>query len=451
MKEKKSKNYSLTYPKIVALGFALIILIGTILLMLPISSRGEEISFIDAFFTATSATCVTGLVTYDTATTWSLFGQIVILCLIQIGGLGFLTVIAFVSGIIKKRMSLKEKMLLKDAVGSLNIGGGKNLVRSVLLLTLCCEVTGAIILSTRFIPLAGVPKGIYLSVFTSISAFCNAGFDLMGSFVPSSSLTTVNNDPVIIITVSLLIIIGGLGFIVWQDMRDKKFNFKNFSIHTKLVLTITSVILVGCTVLFLVFEYANEKTLADMPLWQKLLNAFFANVTTRTAGFNSIDTAGLTSASKMLTIMLMFIGGSSGSTAGGVKTTTVAVLILCVISTLKNKDDVNAFDHRINNTAIKKAISIVFINFAEIVTATFLILLFQKGFTLIDVLFECTSAIGTVGMSTGITPELCTASKLVIIFLMYVGRLTSLIFALMFISLRAKTTTQKPLGNILVG
>lgn len=451
MKEKKSKNYSLTYPKIVALGFALIILIGTVLLMLPVSSRGEEISFIDAFFTATSATCVTGLVTYDTATTWSLFGQIVILCLIQIGGLGFLTVIAFVSGIIKKRMSLKEKMLLKDAVGSLNIGGGKNLVRSVLLLTLCCEVTGAIILSTRFIPLAGVTKGIYLSVFTSISAFCNAGFDLMGSFVPSSSLTTVNNDPVIIITVSLLIIIGGLGFIVWQDMRDKRFNFKGFSIHTKLVLTITSFILVVCTALFLAFEYANEKTLADMPAWQKVLNAFFANVTTRTAGFNSIDTAGLTSASKMLTIMLMFIGGSSGSTAGGVKTTTIGVLVLCVISTLRNKDDVNAFDHRINNTAIKKAISIVFINLAEIVTATFLILLFQKGFTLIDVLFECTSAIGTVGMSTGITPELCTASKIVIIFLMYVGRLTSLIFALMFISLRAKTTTQKPLGNILVG
>lgn len=451
MKEKKSKNYSLTYPKIVALGFALIILIGTVLLMLPVSSRGEEISFIDAFFTATSATCVTGLVTYDTATTWSLFGQIVILCLIQIGGLGFLTVIAFVSGIIKKRMSLKEKMLLKDAVGSLNIGGGKNLVRSVLLLTLCCEVTGAIILSTRFIPLAGVPKGIYLSVFTSISAFCNAGFDLMGSFAPSSSLTTVNNDPVIIITVSLLIITGGLGFIVWQDMRDKRFNFKGFSIHTKLVLTITSFILVVCTALFLVFEYANEKTLADMPAWQKVLNAFFANVTTRTAGFNSIDTAGLTSASKMLTIMLMFIGGSSGSTAGGVKTTTIGVLVLCVISTLRNKDDVNAFDHRINNTAIKKAISIVFINLAEIVTATFLILLFQKGFTLIDVLFECTSAIGTVGMSTGITPELCTASKIVIIFLMYVGRLTSLIFALMFISLRAKTTTQKPLGNILVG
>ncbi len=451
MKEKKSKNYSLTYPKIVALGFALIILIGTVLLMLPVSSRGEEISFIDAFFTATSATCVTGLVTYDTATTWSLFGQIVILCLIQIGGLGFLTVIAFVSGIIKKRMSLKEKMLLKDAVGSLNIGGGKNLVRSVLLLTLCCEVTGAIILSTRFIPLAGVTKGIYLSVFTSISAFCNAGFDLMGSFAPSSSLTTVNNDPVIIITVSLLIIIGGLGFIVWQDMRDKRFNFKGFSIHTKLVLTITSFILVVCTALFLAFEYANEKTLADMPAWQKVLNAFFANVTTRTAGFNSIDTAGLTSASKMLTIMLMFIGGSSGSTAGGVKTTTIGVLVLCVISTLRNKDDVNAFDHRINNTAIKKAISIVFINLAEIVTATFLILLFQKGFTLIDVLFECTSAIGTVGMSTGITPELCTASKIVIIFLMYVGRLTSLIFALMFISLRAKTTTQKPLGNILVG
>lgn len=451
MKEKKSKNYSLTYPKIVALGFALIILIGTVLLMLPVSSRGEEISFIDAFFTATSATCVTGLVTYDTATTWSLFGQIVILCLIQIGGLGFLTVIAFVSGIIKKRMSLKEKMLLKDAVGSLNIGGGKNLVRSVLLLTLCCEVTGAIILSTRFIPLAGVTKGIYLSVFTSISAFCNAGFDLMGSFAPSSSLTTVNNDPVIIITVSLLIIIGGLGFIVWQDMRDKRFSFKGFSIHTKLVLTITSFILVVCTALFLAFEYANEKTLADMPAWQKVLNAFFANVTTRTAGFNSIDTAGLTSASKMLTIMLMFIGGSSGSTAGGVKTTTIGVLVLCVISTLRNKDDVNAFDHRINNTAIKKAISIVFINLAEIVTATFLILLFQKGFTLIDVLFECTSAIGTVGMSTGITPELCTASKIVIIFLMYVGRLTSLIFALMFISLRAKTTTQKPLGNILVG
>lgn len=451
MREKRNKNYSLTYPKIVAIGFALIILIGTALLMLPISSKGEKISFINAFFTATSATCVTGLVTYDTATTWSLFGQIVILCLIQIGGLGFLTVIAFVSGIIKKRMSLKEKMLVKDAVGSLNIGGGKNLVRSVLLLTFCCETAGAVILSTRFIPMAGVLKGIYLSVFTSISAFCNAGFDLMGSFAPSSSLTTVNDDPVIIITVSLLIIIGGLGFIVWQDMHDNSFKFKNFSVHTKLVLTITAAILSVCTLLFLLFEYSNEKTIADMPLWQKALNAFFANVTTRTAGFNSVSTSGLTSVSKMLTIMLMFIGGSSGSTAGGVKTTTIAVLILCAISTLKNKDDVNAFGHRLDNAAIKKAISIVLINFVEVVTAVFLILLFQNGFNLIDVLFECASAIGTVGMTTGITPHLCTASKLVIIFLMYVGRLTSLIFALMFISLRAKTTAQKPLGSVLVG
>lgn len=451
MREKRNKNYSLTYPKIVAIGFALIILIGTALLMLPISSNGEKISFINAFFTATSATCVTGLVTYDTATTWSLFGQIVILCLIQIGGLGFLTVLAFVSGIIKKRMSLKEKMLVKDAVGSLNIGGGKNLVRSVLLLTFCCEAAGAIILSTRFIPMAGVPKGIYLSVFTSISAFCNAGFDLMGSFVPSSSLTTVNDDPVIIITVSLLIIIGGLGFIVWQDIRDNNFKFKKFSVHTKLVLTITAVILTVCTLLFLLFEYSNEKTIADMPLWQKVLNAFFANVTARTAGFNSVSTSELTSASKMLTIMLMFIGGSSGSTAGGVKTTTIAVLILCVISTLKNKNDVNAFGHRLDNAAIKKAISVVLINFAEVVIAVFLILLFQNGFNLIDVLFECASAIGTVGMTTGITPHLCTASKLVIIFLMYVGRLTSLIFALMFISLRAKTTAQKPLCSVLVG
>lgn len=445
----KKSNYSLTYPKIVAVGFALLILLGSALLMLPISSKQGGVSYIDALFTATSATCITGLVPFDTFTNWSVFGQLVIICLIQVGGLGFITMLSVVINLLKKKMSLKQKMLLKEGIGSLNLGDVKELVKAVLIFTAACELTGAVILSTRFIPLAGARRGIYMALFTSISAFCNAGFDLMGMFSPSSSLMTVNDDPVVILTVSALIVFGGLGFIVWQDMKNCKFKIRRFSVHTKLVLISTALLISVGALLFFAFEYNN--TLGNMNLATKAMNSLFCSITPRTAGFNSVDTGALTSQSKMLTVILMFIGGSSGSTAGGVKTTTIAVLILCVVATTRNKESVDAFDRRINLDTVKSAVSVVCINFMEILTGVILISFIQNEFSLIDIIFECASAMGTVGMSTGITPELNTASKAVIIVLMYIGRLTSVIFALSFVAAKPKITTQKPKGRVMVG
>lgn len=446
---KKEKNYSLTYPKIVAVGFAVLILLGSALLMLPISSAAGGVAYNDALFTAASAACITGLVPFDTFSNWSFFGQVVILCLIQTGGLGFITVLTVVSRMIKKKISLKQKMLLKDSIGSFNLGEVDNLVKEVLIFTAACEGTGALLLMTRFIPLAGLGRGIWMSVFTSISAYCNAGFDLMGMFEKSSSLTTVNNDPIIIITISFLVIFGGLGFIVWDDIKNNKFKFKAFDVHTKLVLITTATLLIAGTVLFFAFEYSN--TFENMSPCRKILNAFFCSVTPRTAGFNSVDTAAIMPQSKMLTIILMLIGGSSGSTAGGVKTTTIAILFLCLIASTKNKDEIEVFNRRISPDAVKRAVSIVLINISEIFIAVIAISLLQNELGLTDVIFECTSAIGTVGMSTGITSKLELMPQLIIIMLMYIGRLTSLIFALSFVRARPKTTAQKPTVNILIG
>lgn len=445
----KEKNYSLSYPKIVALGFALLILIGTGLLMLPISSKSESVSFIDALFTATSATCITGLVPFDTFTTWSLFGQIVIIALIQIGGLGFITFLTIFFMMTKKRMSLKQKMLLKESIGSFKLGDVTTLVKSVIVFSFACEGIGALLLMTRFIPMTDWKTGIHMSVFTSISAYCNAGFDLMGAFSPSSSLTTVNNDPIIIITISLLVIFGGLGFIVWEDMKQKRFKPKHFTVHTRLVLITTGILLIAGTVLFLIFEYNHS--LDGMNPAQKLLNAFFCSVTPRTAGFNSIDIGAMTPQSKLITIGLMFIGGSSGSTAGGVKTTSIAVIILCVFANSRNKEDIEIFNRRITFDSVKKAVSIVANNIILIFIGTIIITISQSDLKLISVVFECTSAIGTVGITDGITSNLNIISKIIIITLMYIGRLTSLIFALSFVATKPKTTMQKPKCDIMVG
>lgn len=445
----KTRNKSLTYPKMTAIGFALLIAVGTALLMLPISSKHGSASFIDALFTATSAGCITGLVPFDTFTNWSVFGQIVILILIQTGGLGFITLLSAAIKLLGFKLSLKQKMLLKESIGSLTLGDAKELVKSVVIFTALCEGAGAVLLSFRFVPLAGLRRGIYMAIFTSISAYCNAGFDLMGQYSPSSSLTTINNDVIALMTISLLIIFGGLGFIVWEDIKRRKFRFKQLSVHTKLTIITTASLLIGGTVLFYIFEY--NSTLTEMPVWQKLLNAFFCSVTPRTAGFNSVDIAAMTPQSRMLTILLMFIGGSTGSTAGGIKTSTVAVIILCVVASMRGKDSVNVFDKRITLDTVKKAISIVTINFSLIVTGTVAVSFFQPEIKLVEIIFECASALGTVGMTTGITPDLCMAAKVVIVIMMYIGRTTSLILAMSFVHTKPKTNTHKPRCNIMVG
>lgn len=448
--KRNTKNYSLTYPKIIAIGFACIIVIGTILLYLPISTRGDaHVPFIDALFTATSATCVAGLVPFDTYTSWSLFGQVVILCLIQIGGLGFITIIGFVFRLIRHRASIKEKMLLKESLGALEIVNVKGLVRTVLVSTATLELVGACILATRFIPMTeSWGKGIFMALFTSISAYCNAGFELMGFFEKSSSLVTVNNDPIILLTISLLIIAGSIGFTVWNDLSTTKYKFAKLTAHSRLVLVTTGILLVGGTMMFLFFE--NDKAFADMSIWQKVLNAFFCS-TTRSAGFNSIPLCNISNPSKMLTILLMFIGGSSGSTAGGVKTTTIAILFLCVISTMRNNEDINVFNKRIPLVFVKKAVTIVFFNLAIILFSTFIIAFLQPEFKLTDVLFECTAAASTAGMGIGITSQLHLIPKLLVIGMMYIGRLTSFIFVMMFVTTKAKTTSQKPKGTIIIG
>ncbi len=433
------KNYSLKYPKIVAAGFAIIILLGSVLLTLPISSKQGSVAYIDALFTATSATCITGLVPFDTFSSWSVFGQLVILCLIQLGGLGFITVLSLFVNFFRKRMSLKYKMLLKESVGSFHLSEVKGLVKTVIIFTASCELIGTVLLAIRFVPLTNLKRGIYMAVFTSVSAFCNAGFDLMGVFSPSSSLTTVNNDPIILLTISALVIFGGIGFIVWHDLKDKRFKLKLLSVHSKLVLSATAVLLLGGMILFFIFEY--NYSFKDMNFGSKLLNSFFCSVTPRTAGFNSVEIREMNPVSQMLTTILMFIGGSSGSTAGGVKTTTIAVLLLCVVANLRNRDEIVVFNYRIALDTVKRAISVTLTNLSEIFIGIIIITLVQSEFSLSDVVFECFSAMGTVGITTGITPNLN----------MYIGRLTSLIFALSFVVVKPKTTTQKLKGEFMVG
>jgi trk system potassium uptake protein TrkH len=451
-KKIKNRNYYASYPRLVAFSFFAVIVVGTILLMLPISIKTGSVNFIDALFTATSATCVTGLVIYDTFTKWTLFGQIVILCLIQIGGLGFITIITMLSRFLKKKVSLREKLLLKESFGVIPMGDTKRIVKVVIAGTAMFETLGAVILSTQFIPKMGWKNGIYTSIFLSISSFCNAGFDVLGRIQAGSSLITVNSNAVILLTIAALIIVGGIGFIVWVDILDRKFNAKRFSLHTKLTLLTTAILLIASTVLYYIFERNN--TFADMSFGQGLLNAFFTGATTRTAGFNSVPNGDLCMESKAITYILMFIGGSAGSTAGGIKTATVAVLVLCVVSTLKNSNDIEVFGKRITNDVIRKAVSIFMINLSEVIISSVIIAICQPEIDFSDILFECISAIGTVGMSTGITSSLKLLPKIIIILQMFVGRITSLVFAFMFILGNSKGNSlksQKPKGNLYIG
>ena len=281
-------NYGLTYPRIVALGFLLVILAGTALLMLPVSIKnGDSVTFTDALFTAVSATCVTGLVIADTFSQWTLFGQIVILCMIQVGGLGFITILAAAHNVLKRRSGLREKMLLKETFSSMYMKGVTGLGKKVVLGTAVCELAGALILCTRFIPMMGFKNGLYTSVFLSVSAYCNAGFDVLGRLSPGGSLTTVNSDPVILLTLAALITIGGLGFIVLNDLAVQKFKWKRLSLHSKIVLTTSAALIIGGAVLFFIFE--NNNTLNGMNAIDKITNSIFSSVTPRTAGFNSVD------------------------------------------------------------------------------------------------------------------------------------------------------------------
>lgn len=447
MLEKVKSRVS--YTRIIALGFAGIILFGSFLLCLPIASRdGQWTSYIDTLFTATSATAVTGLVVFDTYSQWTVFGQIVILALVQIGGIGFMTVVTLFSMVLKRNIGLHERTLLSQTTGALSLGGIVRLIRRIVFGTFIIEGIGAILLSIRFIPKMGILDGIYNSIFHSISSFCNAGFDLMGKFGEYSSLTTFSDDIVVNVTVMLLIIIGGVGFIVWNDILKFRFNFKSYLLHSKIVLATTLILIFSGAVLFFFFEYNHS--FKGESTGTKVIMSFFQSITTRTAGFNTVNIGELSESGNLLTRMLMFIGGSPGSTAGGIKTTTFAVMILGAIASSRHVPNINIFRKRLDENIVKQAAAIFSIYIFAVLISTLIICAIQP-FTVKQVMFEVISAAGTVGLSTGITTDLSIISKLIITFLMYGGRVGGLTIALLLAEKRTHIPIERPTEKILIG
>ena len=440
----------MSYTQIIALGYFLMVLAGALLLMLPFAARsGERTDFLTALFTATTSTCVTGLVVADTATHWSLFGQLVILLLIQVGGMGFITMGVVFAMLLKKKITLSVRELVQESMNANQVGGMVRLVRQVFLGTMLIEGAGALLLSIRFIPQFGVKKGIYYSIFHAISAFCNAGIDLMGTVSgPYSSLTDYAADPLVSLVICALIIIGGIGFFVWGDVRKHRLHWKKYALHTKLALSMTFLLLFGGTLLFYLLEQKN--TLEHMNMGEGMLAAFFDAVTARTAGFNTTDTAALSSSSKLLTILLMLIGGSPGSTAGGIKTVTVMVLAVYVWSNLRSEKGCNVFGRRLLDDDIKKASNVLIISLMLAMTAA-LVMSAIETLPMEDIMFEVFSAIGTAGMTTGITRSLSTASRLILILLMYCGRIGSMSFALSFTERKRVAPIQLPSEKVMIG
>ncbi len=449
-REKKSWKKGISQTQFIAYGFFCVIMAGTLLLMLPAASRdGQCAGFLECLFTATSASCVTGLVVYDTWSQWTLFGQLVIITLIQIGGLGFITVGVFLSILLRRRIGLKERGLIQESVNALQIGGVVRLAKKIIIGTCIFEGTGALILALRFIPEYGFLKGIYYGIFHAVSAFCNAGFDLMGHKGAYSSLVSYYDDVVVNAVIMLLIIIGGIGFIVWDDIERNRLNWKRYALHTKIVLITTAILIFGGAILFYLCE--KDHLLADMDGKAKILTSLFASVTARTAGFNTVDTAAMQDSSIFLTIVLMFIGGSPGSTAGGIKTTAMVIMLFGVISSIRGTDGVNVFGRRLEDDAINRGSAIFSLNLFLIVAASLAVMAAQPELVMSDVLFETFSAMGTVGMSTGITRELTDFSRVVMILLMYCGRIGSLSFALAFTQNNNTPPVKLPVGHIAVG
>lgn len=449
MENTKKIHRRFNEVQILALGFIIIILVGALILSLPISSRsGKSTNFLDSLFTATSSVCVTGLITLDTGTYWNTFGQSVILFLIEIGGLGFMSLTTFVYIIIGKKITLRDRMIVQEAINVFDIQGIVRMVKGILLFTVIVQGIGAIVLGFIFIPDYGLSKGIFYSIFHSVSAFCNAGFDLIGNF---NSITGYNTNTLFILVISALVIIGGLGFSTISNIYQTR-NRKRLSVNTKLVITTTITLLAIGTIAFFFLEYNNPETLGNMSFKNKLLNAFFSAVTPRTAGFNSISTGGMTDSSKILTIMLMFIGGSPGSTASGIKTTTIGLIILTIICVIKGRDDTEAFGRRFSKEIVYKAFTLFAIAIGIVFVVTFILVIAEQGEDFIDLLYEATSAFGTAGITTGVTQRLDVIGKIVIIISMYIGRVgpLTIIFALTK-KKKKKISYKYPEGKLLIG
>ena len=437
------------------LSFFLCITIGSILLSLPISSAdGQAVPFIDALFTATTSTCVTGLVTVTTATTWSTFGHVVILCLIQIGGLGLITILSGIMIMLRKKMGLADRILLQDAFNLNSLSGLVKFVKKVIIGTFIVEGTGALLYMLVFVPEFGA-RGIWISVFNSISAFCNAGIDIIGS----NSLCNYAANPLINAVTSALIILGGLGFIVWwdvlrviKDFRKRKFRcFTSLTLHSKMVLSVTLLLIFGGALLIFIFEYYNPLTIGSLSLFDKIQVSLFQSITTRTAGFATVPQENLTNGASIVSLVLMFIGGSPVGTAGGIKTITITVLFAGALATIRNNNEITMFNRTINKEAVSKAIAVTFTSFATMLLST-LFLCSTSDRSVIDILFETVSATATVGLSRNLTSSLDTFGKLIITATMYLGRVGPISLAVAF-TLRKenKNIIKNPTEKISVG
>ncbi len=447
----KKRSRQLSATRIVALTFAGIILLGTLLLALPVASRsGESCGILDALFTATSATCVTGLTRFDTFSQFNGFGQTVIICLIQVGGLGFMSIATMVVFLLRRKVGLKQRMVMAQALSTGDLDGVVRLQKWVLVGSFSVEALGALILTARFLPQYGFGKALKWGVFHAISAFCNAGFDVFGEISPGSSLVPFQSDPVVLLTLGALVIIGGLGFLVWQDVLTAR-RFRKMTVYTRLVLLTTVALLVGGAVLIGLIEWNNPNTIGAMSTADKVLNSFFQSVTLRTAGFFSFDQAAMTDASKGICILLMLVGGSSGSTAGGIKTVTVVVLLLFLLARARGKGSVCVFKRTIPSGQVLDAMTITAIVYA-LALAGAVFISFTSPVSFINGLYESASAIATVGITAGATGSLSIAAQIMIIIYMYFGRVGILTISLGFLmGSQAQERFRYAETNLLIG
>ena len=443
---KKLFKDKLNPPQVLALGFLSLILIGSILLNLPIaSSSGSSIGYVNSLFTSASAVCVTGLTVLNTARDFTPFGQVIIITLIQFGGLGIMTLATVGYIIMGKKISFKERLMIKEQLNTESIQGIVKLTKKVIGYTFFLEMMGSSLLALRFVPMFGFEKGLAFSIFHAISAYCNAGFDIFGD-----SLIIFQNDYYILLILSLLIILGGLGFTVYADLLAKD-KLRKLTLHSKVVLIMTGSLLIIGTLSFLLFESSNPGTLGSMNFPSRLANSFFQSVSPRTAGFYSVDMSKIRETTIFSTIMLMFIGGSPGSTAGGIKTTTFACLLLTTISVVKGEEDVNCLNRRLPFETIKRAVSIFLIGLAIVFSTAIILTITDSSLKFINLLFESTSAFGTVGLSAGITDKLSTLGRLVITLTMYIGRVGPLTMAYAFAKRNKKRDFRNAPGNLMVG
>ena len=448
MIRKWTDKLQLDPPKTLVLGFALIILLGTFLLTLPSATvNGQGLPWLDSLFTATSATCVTGLVVVDTGTTFTTFGQMIILSLIQIGGLGFMTVATFFSLIMRKKISLRERLILQESLNQMTMEGVVRLAKMILIFTALAELIGGVLLSIRFAFDFPLPKAIYFGFFHAVSNFNNAGFDLMGDF---ASLTGYVDDPLVTLVVCLLIILGGIGFIVVSDLYEYR-HTRRLSLHTKVVLSTTALLVLGGTVLIFILEYTNPKTLQPLSMLGKVLGSLYQSVTARTAGSNTLSIGDMRQSSLFLIILLMFIGASPGSTGGGIKTTTFATLIGAVIAQIKGKEDVIFFRQRILAHMIYKSLTVTMTGLFIVMAVTMALSITEAGASFEMILFEVTSAFATTGLSMGLTPSLSPIGKTLIILTMFAGRVGPLTIAFALAQRKQKEYFRYPKGKITIG